>query len=109
MTIKPNTAWKFKPGKGDEYRRLRILDVPDGPHVEIRSFYLDYPDKSEQTNGYSAEQVSLRRRGKTYLILKSTLLQNYECITTDWREGALGGSSIDMTLARNILVANADY
>ena len=93
--IRQNTVWKFKAGRGDKYRRLRVKSVqPDndkvGPYVEVRSFYLDepvWPSKKDKRG-------DSRRQPKDMLLLKATILSDYECITTEWREGATSDSEI---------------
>lgn len=81
MTVRRNTTWKFKDGRGDRFRRLRVLHAEQGdPHVEVRSFYLDEPVR-RSAGGNS------RRQPKTILMLQTTLLKDYECLTTHLREG----------------------
>lgn len=90
-TIRMGSVWRFKPGRGDPYRRLRVRYVQSttdktGPYVEVRSFYLDectWPtDDDVRSNP--------RRQPKTIMILRSTLLKDYECITVHRHEGLQG-------------------
>jgi hypothetical protein len=79
-TIRTGSVWKFKDGRGDPYRRLRVKHVQSAaePVVEVRSFYLDegsWPSDDDVRN-------DPRRRAKTITILRSTLLKDYECVTT---------------------------
>jgi len=78
-----NTVWKFKKGKGDRFRRLRILDVCENKEVKLRSFYLDEPPRKKYRRRYQTEG---RRQPKTITLQLSTLLKDYECVTTNRHE-----------------------
>ena len=101
--IRRNTTWKFKKGRGDKYRRLRVLNVQSdsdktGPYVEVRSFYLD----QASWPGENDIRLNPRRMPKTILILKSTLLKDYECLNSSMWEG-LSGAVLDEISSREFM------
>lgn len=86
--IKQGQVWKFKDGHGSKYRRLRILYVQKedgkvGPYVEVRAFYLDQPSFPGEECFY---QKDPRKETQTLVILQSTLLRHYECISNEREE-----------------------
>lgn len=90
MNIRQNTTWKFKEGKGDKYRRLRVIDVLDNGDIQVRSFYLDeviWPYHDDKRG-------NPRRQPKTITLQKRTLLQNYVCLTTNRSEGSYSSSAV---------------
>lgn len=86
VAIRRGTVWQFKAGRGDPFRRLRVNHIQPNGGVEVRSFYLDectWPTEEDVRS-------NPRRQPKTIMILRSTLLKDYECITVHSNEGPQG-------------------
>ena len=100
MEIKVGTMWKFKEGKGDRYRRLRILEV-GVLQVKVRSFYTDELPVYMMNK---TQQSDLRRQPENIKLLRRSLQNRYVCISTDWREDPQAfASNTDIAVLKEFL------